>query len=404
MLVSLIAMGLYQLQQRMSFREVVVRLVVGVSLGSLAVIGICHTALPASLSNGFVCVAAIYALPVLILIRLYFVRNVDRNIFRRKTLIYGSGARAASITALRRQADRRGFKVVGNVPARDESGRNRELLQTPKRSMLDIALESGADEIVIAVDDRREKLPMRELLDCRLHGIGVIDVIEFLERETGKIRVDLVSPGWFIFSEGFRKSWLSLITKRVTDVVSSTTAFFIGWPVLLAVALAIKIEDGWRSPVLYRQLRVGHNGQPFGVFKFRSMVVDAEADGRAVWATKDDHRVTKVGQFIRKLRIDELPQIFNVICGQMSIVGPRPERPEFVEHLSAAIPYYAERHSVKPGITGWAQLRYSYGASERDAIEKLQYDLYYVKNRTLFLDLLIIIQTAEVVLWGKGAR
>ena len=192
--------------------------------------------------------------------------------------------------------------------------------------------------------------------------------------------------------------------KRVMDIVVSALALLVCWPILILLAVAIKLEDGLRSPVLYRQIRVGHNGIPFAVLKFRSMVVDAEADGKAVWATKNDNRVTKVGRIIRTLRLDELPQIFNVLRGQMSIVGPRPERPEFVDRLSETIPYYAERHTVKPGVTGWAQLRYSYGASEEDAAEKLQYDLYYVKNHTLLLDLVIILQTAEVVLWGKGAR
>lgn len=405
MITSLIAMGLYQLRQRMMFHEVALRLFVGIGVGSLVLAIFCFAVSPNSLSEALVCMAAVYAFPVLLLLRLLFVRNVDQNIFRRKTLVYGSGERAASIEGLRRQADRRGFKVVGNVPDRSKEGtENPNSLSSPDRSILQIALESGAEEIVVAIDDRRGKLPVRELLDCRLHGIAVIDVLEFLERETGKIRLDLVSPGWFVFSEGFRKTRLTQITKRATDVVLATSAFVIGWPVLLAVALAIKIEDGWGSPVLYRQQRVGHGGHLFNVLKFRSMVVDAESDGRAVWAVQNDKRITRVGRFIRKMRIDELPQMFNVLRGQMSIVGPRPERPEFVEQFSKCVSYYSERHTVKPGITGWAQLRYSYGASEHDAVEKLQYDLYYVKNHSLLLDFLIILQTAEVVLWGKGAR
>jgi sugar transferase (PEP-CTERM system associated) len=405
LLICLIAMGLYQLHQRMSFREVFLRLFVGISLGSFVLAVIFYLTSPTYLSKSIVSLSAIYSFCLLSLIRLFFVRNVDQNIFRRKTLIYGSGERAESIADLRRQADRRGFKVVGTVPERTgESGNWRLPNGSSDRSLLNMALETGAEEIVIAMDDRRGKLPIRELLDCRLRGIEVIDIIEFLERETGKIRVDLVSPGWLIFSEGFRKTRIRLVTKRMTDLLLSTTAFFIGWPFLLLIALAIKAEGGLRSPVLYKQQRVGLNAVPFNVLKFRSMRVDAEADGRAVWAAENDNRITKVGQFIRKLRFDELPQIINVIRGQMSIVGPRPERPEFVERLSESIPYYAERHTVKPGITGWAQLRYAYGSSEEDAIEKLQFDLYYVKNHTLLLDLLIILQTAEVVLWGKGAR
>ena len=405
MVASLTAMGLYQLRERMLFHEVAVRLFVGVGFGSLVLAAFCLAVSPSSLSEVLVCVAAVYAFPVLLLLRFFVLRHVDQNVFRRRTLIYGSGERAASISALRRQADRRGFKIVGSVPARDEEGdRDGGSRPAAERSILEVALETGAEEIVVAIDDRRGKLPVRELLDCRLRGIAVMDVLEFLERETGKIRLDLVSPGWFIFSEGFRKTRLTEFVKRGTDVLLSALVVIIGWPVLLGIALAIKIEDGWRSPVLYRQQRVGHGGRPFDVLKFRSMVVDAEADGRAVWAIPNDKRVTTVGRLIRKVRLDELPQIFNVLRGEMSIVGPRPERPEFVEQLSKCISYYSERHTVKPGITGWAQLRYSYGASQRDAVEKLQYDLYYVKNHSLLLDFLIILQTTEVVLWGKGGR
>jgi sugar transferase (PEP-CTERM system associated) len=245
---------------------------------------------------------------------------------------------------------------------------------------------------------------VRELLDARLSGIDVVDLLEFLERETGKIRVDLVSPGWLIFSPGFRRSQFKEFAKRVMDAVVCGSLLVVSWPIMLLIGLAIKIEDGLSAPVIYKQFRVGQNSRNFNVLKFRSMREDAEKDGKAVWATENDSRVTRVGNFLRNSRLDELPQVFNVLAGQMSVVGPRPERPEFVSELQENIPYYAERHVVKPGVTGWAQLKYSYGASEEDAIEKLQYDLYYIKNQTLLLDFLIIVQTVEVVLWGKGAR
>jgi len=254
------------------------------------------------------------------------------------------------------------------------------------------------------MDDRRGNLPIRELLEARLQGIDVIDLLEFLERETGKIRVDLVSPGWLIFSPGFRRSRFRQFAKRTLDFAVSWALLLFSWPILLLAIVAIKIEDGFSAPVFFRQCRVGRGNKEFNIFKFRSMRVDAEKDGKAVWATKNDNRVTRVGNFLRYCRIDELPQVFNVFVGQMSIVGPRPERPEFVNELQKHIPYYAERHVVKPGVTGWAQLKYSYGASEEDAVEKLQYDLYYIKNQSLILDIMIILQTVEVVLWGKGAR
>jgi sugar transferase (PEP-CTERM system associated) len=228
--------------------------------------------------------------------------------------------------------------------------------------------------------------------------------MSFLERETGKVRLDVLNPSWMIFSEGFRRTGLRNLVSRVLDILASLLLLAVAWPVMLLAMLAIKIEDGPRASVLYRQLRVGQDGHLFEALKFRSMRQDAEADGVARWADAQDGRVTRVGALMRKTRIDELPQLLNVLRGDMRFVGPRPERPEFVEALSDSVPYYRERHCVKPGLTGWAQLCYPYGSSEQDAIEKLQYDLYYIKNRTLLFDLAILLQTVEVVIFGKGAR
>jgi len=402
---SLISMGLYQFHQRIYYREVVIRVLVGVAAGSLALAVIFYAVPALMLWRSVAFVAVLYALTLLLILRLFFVESVDENIFRRRTLIFGVGSRAKSISDLKRRADRRGFRIVGKVPAPGDanvSGEN--IYKTNGKSISDLALELDADEIVVAMDDRRGNLPIRALLDCKLRGIDVIDLLEFLERETGKIRIDLVNPGWLIFSPGFRTSKFRRFNKRTVDIAVSAILLLLLWPLMLIVALAIKWEDGIGAPVLYRQRRVGRRGEPIQVLKFRSMQVDAEADGQAVWATKNDSRVTKVGAFLRKWRLDELPQAINVLRGQMSLVGPRPERPEFVDDLVKTIPYYSERHTVKPGVTGWAQIRYSYGASEEDAIEKLQYELYYVKNQSLMLDLLIILQTVEVILWSKGAR
>ena len=404
-LVSFVAMGLYQYHQRLYFSESVVRLLVGLAVAALGLIVVFYAFPALMITSDIAVVAVIYALLLLLGVRYFFVRTVDFHIFRRSTLIYGAGERAASINEIRRKADRRGFKVVGRIAASgDAVSDDTEVLRTNGQSIADIALEKGAEEIVVAMDDRRGNLPIAELLEAKLQGIDVIDLLEFLERETGKIRVDLVSPGWLIFSPGFRRSRLRKFVKRMLDIVVSGSLLLVAWPVMLVVAAAIKVEDGFGAPVFYRQLRVGRGNVPFNVLKFRSMRVDAEKDGKAVWATQNDNRVTRVGNFLRNSRLDELPQAFNVLRGQMSVVGPRPERPEFVENLQRNIPYYSERHVVKPGVTGWAQLKYSYGASEEDAIEKLQYDLYYIKNQTLLLDILIILQTVEVVLWGKGAR
>jgi sugar transferase (PEP-CTERM system associated) len=403
--VCLVAMGLYQFHQRMRFREAATRVVVGVLAGS-AVIGLLFYILPAGALNHEVLLLAIgYSITLLLLVRYYFVKTVDRNVFRVRTLVYGAGQRASSIADLRRKADRRGFQIVGKIaPSGDVILDEANIVDPQNRSLLEVAEQTEADEIVVAMDDRRGKLPIGDFLEARLNGIEVIDLLEFLERETGKIRVDLVNPGWLIFSSGFRASTVARLSKRFVDLMMSGILLVLSLPIILIVALAIKIEEGWRAPVLYRQVRVGRNDELITVLKFRSMREDAENDGKAVWAQSDDDRVTRVGRFLRTSRLDELPQIVNVFKGEMSFVGPRPERPEFVEGLKKTVPYYSERHTVSPGITGWAQLRYGYGASEEDAIQKLQYDLYYVKNHSLLLDLIIILQTVEVVLWGKGAR
>ena len=404
-LVSLGAMGLYQFHQRLYFSEAVVRLLVGLVFACLALAILFYAYPPLMITRDIASVAIGYALVLLLIARFYFVRTVDEHIFRRATLVYGAGERAASIASIRRKADRRGFKVIARVAAMgDTIIEKKDVLLTNGKSITDIAVEKGADEIVVAMDDRRGNLPVKELLDARLKGIDVIDLLEFLERETGKIRVDLVSPGWLIFSPGFRRSKMRKFAKRALDVVVCGALLLVSWPVMLLVALAVKLEGGMSAPVFYRQCRVGQGNVDFNVLKFRSMREDAEKDGKAVWATKDDDRVTRIGKFLRTTRLDELPQVFNVLRGQMSIVGPRPERPEFVRELQENIPYYSERHVVKPGVTGWAQLKYAYGASEEDAIEKLQYDLYYIKNQSILLDIMIILQTVEVVLWGKGAR
>jgi sugar transferase (PEP-CTERM system associated) len=267
-----------------------------------------------------------------------------------------------------------------------------------------IASIEEIDEIIVAMDDRRQQFPLTELLECRLAGIAVTDLSTFLERETGKIHLDILTPSWMIFGGGFRHDLMRRWSERGFDLVVSLGLLVVTLPLMLLTALAIKLEDGLDAPVLYRQMRVGYAGRVFEVIKFRSMRIDAEKDGKARWAEADDPRVTHIGAFIRKMRIDELPQLLNVLKGRMSFVGPRPERPEFVTQLVEHVPYYHERHSVKPGITGWAQLCYPYGASEHDAIEKLQYDLYYVKNHGLLFDIMILLQTAEVILFGRGAR
>jgi sugar transferase (PEP-CTERM system associated) len=254
------------------------------------------------------------------------------------------------------------------------------------------------------MDDRRQEFPLRDLLHCRINGIDVLELVSFLERETGAVRLDVLNPSWMIFAPGFKRSWVRDLVGRLLDITVSLGLLAIAWPAMLLAGVAIKLEDGVSAPVLYRQNRVGADGRIFPVFKFRSMKLDAEADGVARWASEEDSRVTRVGSWLRRSRLDELPQLWNVVRGEMRFVGPRPERPEFVSSFAETLPYYSERHSVPPGITGWAQLCYPYGSSAQDAIEKLKYDLYYIKNRSFLFDLAILIQTVEVIVFGKGAR
>jgi sugar transferase (PEP-CTERM system associated) len=260
--------------------------------------------------------------------------------------------------------------------------------------------ETRPDLIVVAQMNRRGNFPAKALIDCRMRGIQVEDWPTFYEKETGKILVTDLRPSWLIFSDGFVKTPRTEIVKRLVDVALSLTGLVLALPVMALVATAIKMES--RGPALFRQPRLGQNGRVFILNKFRSMREDAEKDTGPVWALQQDPRVTRVGAFLRKTRLDELPQLFNVLVGDMSFIGPRPERPEFVYELQKQIPFYMERLSVKPGITGWAQVRYRYGASVEDALEKLQYDLYYIKNLSLFLDLLILINTIQVVLFARG--
>ena len=334
-----------------------------------------------------------------------FARFVDDLSTKRRVLVLGAGAMAQHILDIVEHRGS-GYAVVGCIPLSGEpvivNPNYHVQIDMPIR---DFVFQNEIDEIVVATTERRLNLPMADLLDCKFAGIEISESHVFCEKYTGRVMLDGVYPSWFIYSDGFRGGSLSDFAKRVFDVTVATGLLLATLPIFLFTAAAIYLEDGRRvGSILYRQKRVGINGRTFDCLKFRSMRHDAEADGVARWAAKGDDRVTRVGAFIRKTRIDELPQIFNVLKGDMSFVGPRPERPEFVGVLSQHIPYYVERHRVRPGITGWAQVRYEYGASDEDAAEKLKYDLYYVKHFSLFLDLLIILRTVEVVLAGKGAR
>jgi sugar transferase (PEP-CTERM system associated) len=402
---STMAFGLYSERQRARTVGILVRVVASVAAG-IAITAVSFFLIPhVWIGRSVLLIAGFLVIVLMLLLRLGFSRLVDQATFKRRVLVYGTGKRAQPIAGLRRSSDQRGFVLVGFVqPPGEEFDLPPERHVYVNEVLLDLSVREEIDEIVVAMDDRREAFPVRELLDCRLAGIDVTDLSTFLERETGRVRLDVLNPSWLIFGEGFKRGSFRLQSARVIDLFAAMAIFILSCPLMVAAVLAIKIEDGWRAPVFYQQERVGFGGRIFRLLKFRSMRVDAEAAGQPIWAQKNDARVTRVGAVIRKLRIDELPQILNVLKGEMGLVGPRPERPQFVQQLVERIPYYVERHSVKPGITGWAQLCYPYGSSERDALEKLQYDLYYIKNSNLLFDLAILAQTLEVVVMGKGAR
>ena len=406
MLLSMIASGLYQARLREGALGFILRLTTAYLLAIVGLSVIFYIFPDLLLGRGIMAIALVMSFSFILIIRiLLFV--TDPSVFKKRILVLGTGKRASTITELRRKSDQFGFTILGFVHLRGESDViDKEKILNLDMTLIDYVDRNDVDEIVVAIEDRRKNIPMRELLECKMHGVDVIDVVTFFERETGKIRLDQLHPSWLLFSDGFNQGGMREFTKRSFDLVISMCLLLATWPLMLLTVIAIWLESGctFGVPVFFKQVRVGEGGRPFQVLKFRSMIVDAEKSGKAQWATKNDSRITRVGKLIRKIRVDELPQIFNVLRGDMSFVGPRPERPEFVVILSEKIGYYAERHHVKPGITGWAQLLYPYGSSENDAMEKLQYDLYYVKNHSIFLDFLIMLQTAEVVLFGRGAR
>lgn len=396
------AMGLYQRHLREGRGGMLLRITMAFGAAVTVMSLVFYTMPSLFLGRGVFGIAYAVALAGVFVARALFMRLADQDTLKRRILVLGTGEKAACIGQLKRRVDRRGWTVVGYVhlPGEPEVVPTDKILR-PDVPLVEFANLQEVDEMVMAVEDRRKSFPVEEILDCKMSGIHVIDLLSFFERQTGRIKLDILHPSWFIFSDGFHHGSFRDFSKRVFDVSVSTLLLVLALPVIAVTAAAIYFED--RGPLFYRQVRVGQNWKLFQVMKFRSMRTDAEKHG-AQWAQKNDSRVTRIGRFIRKTRIDELPQLLNVLKGDMSFVGPRPERPEFVEQFADAIPYYTERHRVKPGITGWAQICYPYGASEKDTREKLQYDLYYVKNYSLFLDMTILFQTAEVILWGKGAR
>jgi len=414
-LLAMVAMGVYGSHVREGYVGMMLRTAVAVfliaSMGSGIVL---YFVRDLALWRGTLAISAVATFVLIAMFRWIALSVLDQDNIKRRVLVLGTGVRAEKIASrMRRRYDQRGFLIHGYIPfeqAPDRVSPHGGPTLTLDEPLSVLCAREGIDEIVVALDERRRNrdnsagLPLEELLECRLSGIDVCDVQAFIEREAGKLDIELLQPSWIVFSDGFiRGTWRSA-TKRMFDVAASLGLLLFAWPFMLLAAFAIWFESGFKGPILYRQQRVGLDGRYFAVTKFRSMRIDAEKGGEAVWASVDDPRITRVGGILRRSRIDELPQIFNVLKGDMSFVGPRPERPEFVGDLQTKIPYYAHRHRIKPGLTGWAQLCYPDGSSLDDAREKLQYDLYYLKNHSILLDVIILTQTVDVVLVGDGAR
>lgn len=402
--VSLYFNDLYDFRLMKTPLEIVVRLLQAFGISSLA-LAVCYYLVP---DLGFGRGIAVLAAPLIVALtlgwRLLMARDPHTLGTPERMLIMGTGPTGITLARDILSRPELQFKIVGFL---DEKGENiGKSLVNPgiigaADNVEDISREMGIDHVVISLLERRGTMPVRQLLRLKFRGVKVEDAHSFYERMTGRIILERLSPSWLILSDGFRKSTLLVMTKRAIDAVVSLIALVVCLPLFLVTALAIWLESG--GPVLFRQERTGLNGESFEMLKFRSMYNNAEAAGPQ-WASTDDRRITKVGKWIRKFRIDELPQVINVLRGEMSIVGPRPERPQFVSMLEEQIPFYGLRHFVRPGITGWAQVKYQYGASVEETRTKLEYDLFYIKHLSIMLDFAVLFETAKVMLSGRGAK
>ena len=394
---------LYDLTIVHSNRELLIRLLQAAGAASIIIALLYLVAPSIAMGNGIFVSSLIIFLIAIVAWRLLFNRLAYSANLEERVLVVGSGLTARMVARQMQTEHDFGYRVVGFI--NDQPGGHGVLNPATLGESEDIpriVKEFDVDRIVVGLADRRCKLPISELLEAKLSGVRVEDATSMYERLTGKILVDDLKPSWLIFSEGFVISRWTRFQKRAIDLVFASVGMIVSAPLTLLTALAVYLDSG--GPILYCQERVGENGQIFTVYKFRSMRVDAEKGGTPIWATDQDNRITRVGRIIRKTRLDELPQFWNVLRGDMSFVGPRPERPFFVEQLAREIPFYQQRHAVKPGLTGWAQVKYQYGSSIEDAMEKLRYDLYYVKHLSLAFDVSIVFDTVKVILFGKGAK
>ncbi|MFU7528965.1 TIGR03013 family XrtA/PEP-CTERM system glycosyltransferase [Qipengyuania sp. ASV99] len=399
---AMIAVGVYGPYALRSLRFAAARLLVAISLGIIALATIDWILPGDTFWRSTLLYSMGFAVLVLVADRLLLNSFLGSSAFRRRVMVLGAGDRAQRLRELGDRPEA-GFAIVSYIAMGEpervvEEAISREAIHDLGRFVENL----GVSEVVLALQERRNSLPLGDLLRIKTKGVHVNDFSSFLERETGRVDLDTVNPSWLIFSDGFSSGRLfSSALKRVFDITASVILLLLTFPIIAIFAAIVKLDS--KGPAFFRQERVGLFGEPFHLIKLRSMRIDAEKDG-AKWAEENDPRITRVGRFIRKVRIDELPQTWSVLKGEMSFVGPRPEVPQFVDSLQEEIPFYGERHMVKPGITGWAQINYPYGASNEDSRKKLEYDLYYAKNYTPFLDFVILLQTVRVILWPEGAR
>lgn len=401
---SLYYFNLYEIRVFRSSVELTIRLLQSLGVSSI-LLALGYYIFPNLIIERGILLYSLFLIGIIIVLwRLFYNRILKSRQLSQRVMIIGTGNLAKNIAKEIVEKGDTGFKIIGFISESPE--RLGEKLVNPsiigdQSQILDIALRDRVDRIIVALEERRGNFPVAQLLNCKMRGILIEDGVNFYEHLTGRLQVESLRPSFLIFSEGFKKPKLTMWLKRLIGITLSLIGLTLLAPLIGVLSILIKIDS--RGPIFYKQERVGEGGKIFKLIKFRSMVTDAETNG-PVWADKDDKRITRVGKWMRKWRFDEIPQMFNVLKGDMSFVGPRPERPFFVEKLRKEIPFYDQRHFVKPGITGWAQIKYRYGASKDDALEKLKYDLYYIKNLSPFFDLLIIFETIKVVLLGKGAR
>ena len=399
---AMISVGVYGPYALRSLRFAGARLLVAISLGVIALATIDWILPGEHFWRSTLLYAMGFSVLVLVADRLLLNSFLGSSAFRRRVMVLGAGDRAERLRELGEKPES-GFAIVSFIAMGEPERTVKEAI--PREAIHDLGrfVENlGVSEVVLALQERRNSLPLNDLLRIKTKGVHVNDFSSFLERETGRVDLDTVNPSWLIFSDGFSSARVfSSAVKRVFDILASLILLLLTAPIIAVFAIIVKLDS--KGPAFFRQKRVGLYGETFELIKLRSMRTDAEKDG-AKWAQENDDRITRVGRFIRKVRIDELPQSWSVLKGEMSFVGPRPEVPKFVDDLQEQIPFYGERHMVKPGITGWAQINYPYGASTEDSRKKLEYDLYYAKNYTPFLDFVILLQTVRVILWPEGAR